>query len=691
MKPKDYLEARYGKKRGWSNHLPLATAGKQHDKNVDRVKAAWEFWLKKDRPIRILALAGSGRHPIEGCAHRESNSKMLMSTGLKAVGGNKDVEIVQLALREYMIEPCNGCYSTSSTWCHFPCLPASERVMTAEGLKSIAELKPGDAIVGGVVTKAWQSSPMAEVFRLTLKDGRSVRLTANHRVKVQYVKRRMKHGWEYETKWIEAGDLRPGDRIPWPDIDPNTPGIWGKDSDLDLFAYELAGLVWGNGSYCGKSGRQVRVYYHERETEFAALVAEASPWDVVDYPHAITDYDGIRYLGWAVETGRLLRDEMGIEKGPARNRRIPERIMSASQAEVCKFLRGWFSTDGSCDATKKRGRVSLSCASVGALRDAQLLLMRLGVRSSVYDNSHLTATIRGKTTPRASMLEIRHWQSINRFDLYIGFIHPRKQEALRSALETFKPKRKGFLSRTENLFSKVELFEADGSEAVYDIEVSPSHEFIAEGVIVHNCTCFPHDGMNQAPDGGPGLYEESIKADVILIATGVNQSMCSSRVKLYSDRLISADGGIFIPKGEFKWKNEEWLQQMLSLAESGEFSYSPRLALRLCGFFVTSKDETNELGKEAGEEPDELKYKGFVARAMKSSMEDYGCLFADPWYAWSTANPHEEMMYDAAAHSKDIDAHRQAEKVVKAAIALAKKVRKNPEDYLPKTDRINRT
>jgi len=325
MKPQDYIDARYGKKRGWTNHISLPMASKQHDRNVAGIRAAWKDWLNKDRPIRILALSGSGRHPTEGCAHRESNSKMLMSAGLKAVEGDKDVEVELVKLREWMIEPCNGCYSTASTWCHFP------------------------------------------------------------------------------------------------------------------------------------------------------------------------------------------------------------------------------------------------------------------------------------------------------------------------------------------------------------------------------CTCFPHDGMNVAAGGGEGLYEKSIRADVILMSTGVNQSMCSSRIKLYMDRMISADGGIFIPEGEFDWKGEEWLQKMLSLAASGEFSYSPRLALRPCGFFITSKDETNELGGQDGDVSGDLKYKKLVAYAMKSSMEDYGCLFADPWFAWSTANPHEEMMFDAAAHSKDTAAHEQAKKVVTAAVELARKARKSPDDYLPKVDRINRT
>ncbi len=66
-------------------------------------------------------------------------------------------------------------------------------------------------------------------------------------------------------------------------------------------------------------------------------------------------------------------------------------------------------------------------------------------------------------------------------------------------------------------------------------------------------------------------------------------------------------------------------------------------------------------------------------------------LFADPWFAWSSANPHEEMLHDKAAHNRDIQAHERAKDVVSASVDLAKSVRAHPEEYAPPVDRVNRT
>ena len=323
MKPEDYLEARYGAKSEWFNHVPLPMAKKQHAKNVGYVERAWKEWKNPNRPLRILAIAGSGRNRVESCAKRESNSKMLMMTGLEPFMGDASVEVDVIELREVVIEPCNGCYSTTSTFCHAP------------------------------------------------------------------------------------------------------------------------------------------------------------------------------------------------------------------------------------------------------------------------------------------------------------------------------------------------------------------------------CTCFPFDGMNEHR-GEPGLYAKTLRADVLLMSTGVNQSMCSTRIKAFMDRLISMDGGVHIPADGYRMKDEEWLQEMMSLAASGEFAYSPRLATRVCGFFITSKDQENELSEES-EVSGDLKYKGTVAYAMKASMEDYGCVFPGTWYAWSSAQPHVEMMYDPAHHSADTKAHKQAREVVRQSVVLAREVRKDPARFAPMLDRMNRT
>src|SRR5207248_2815800 len=89
-----------------------------------------------------------------------------------------------------------------------------------ESIRSIADLEAGDEISTGYVTRAWMSSPRARVYRLKLSDGRQVRLTANHLVKVLRDYRREKADgfWRYvwHEEWVQAGNLRPGDKVPFP-------------------------------------------------------------------------------------------------------------------------------------------------------------------------------------------------------------------------------------------------------------------------------------------------------------------------------------------------------------------------------------------------------------------------------------------------------------------------------------------
>jgi len=195
------------------------------------------------------------------------------------------------------------------------------------------------------------------------------------------------------------------------------------------------------------------------------------------------------------------------------------------------------------------------------------------------------------------------------------------------------------------------------------------------------CSCFPLDPMQE-------LYVKTLRADVVLMATGVNQSMIASRLKLYIDRLISLDGGIHVPEGEYRSKDSEWLRHAQTLEAGQDFSYSPRLAGKVAAYFITSKDQNNDLG---GEEHEHASYGEMLTQALRSSSHDYGMLHADPWFALSAARPHEPMMFDKAAHSVDKPAHERARDVVLAAVALARLARTNPEEYLPPLDRVGRT
>jgi multimeric flavodoxin WrbA len=95
---------------------------KVHAQNVANCKNAVEEYKQTDRPLRILAVHGSARSSGKSAAAEISNSMMFLQECLKIVPEiDPNIEIDQVALRDYNIEPCNGCLSTTSALCNFPC------------------------------------------------------------------------------------------------------------------------------------------------------------------------------------------------------------------------------------------------------------------------------------------------------------------------------------------------------------------------------------------------------------------------------------------------------------------------------------------------------------------------------------------------------------------------------------------
>jgi multimeric flavodoxin WrbA len=73
----------------------------------------------RNKKIRVLGISGSARDEL-GMAQEKSNSEELLGQCLeycKTLGA----EIELLPLRRYDIKPCQACYSTANTHCHFYC------------------------------------------------------------------------------------------------------------------------------------------------------------------------------------------------------------------------------------------------------------------------------------------------------------------------------------------------------------------------------------------------------------------------------------------------------------------------------------------------------------------------------------------------------------------------------------------
>lgn len=352
------------------------------------------------------------------------------------------------------------------------------------------------------------------------------------------------------------------------------------------------------------------MFFDNRKSVLAETIAALSPvkTDVrrqffsakkTGFPRSADEF--MSYVVWDTSIGKILQDKIGLDKKTlVAKRRLPEKVLNGSRREVCAFLRGWFSADGSVDFDKTRVRVSLTSSSVHALREAQILLAKLGIRSAVYDLAHKKIEIGGKEFSRSSTLHIAQSSSVAKFAELINFIDEKREK-----LDKLNAKPQKELYRT---YSRVASFEPDGIEPVYDISVAPAHEFVAELVPVHNCNCYAKNSKME-PDlmWDLDLYARLDLADAWAIIAPVNWYAPTSNLKLMFDRLVCVNGGN--PREDLiEHKNAE-LAMKLEHSEEWEKLSQNHFEGKTCAFFCYGDGGGDELD-EAGR-PKILRHKNY--------------------------------------------------------------------------------
>lgn len=118
----EWVRISYGE---WWQYVDFDEAKAAHAANVEACRAAVaEF--QKQGPIKILVVHASGRSSHLSGAKEASNSQLLLRFGLEAIRlrestWEEGIQIEEVCLRDYKIEPCEACYSSSSALCGFPC------------------------------------------------------------------------------------------------------------------------------------------------------------------------------------------------------------------------------------------------------------------------------------------------------------------------------------------------------------------------------------------------------------------------------------------------------------------------------------------------------------------------------------------------------------------------------------------
>ncbi len=240
-------------------------------------------------------------------------------------------------------------------------------------------------------------------------------------------------------------------------------------------------------------------------------------------------------------------------KEKSHNIKISDFVFKCENKCVANLLRGYFDTDGSVE--KSRRAITISSASKQMIEDLHLLLLRFGcVAIKEKDNS----------------LSISGLSAIN-FEKGIGFGLIEKEEKLRILVEkvagstvcdTIKIRNQlMFVNRLakdkigEDLaYIEVKSIEESFQDIVYDFTVPENHNFVAEGIMVHN-TAFTDNLLAAAGqmaakyagdlEQGMATWQHADEQERLLTVDAANVSMVHEfRGKEYLINLIDTPGHV---------------------------------------------------------------------------------------------------------------------------------------------------
>jgi ribonucleoside-diphosphate reductase alpha chain len=357
-----------------------------------------------------------------------------------------------------------------------PCVTGDTLVATDEGLRRIDEMvgeTPSVVGLDGNLHPTTRVIPtgVKPVYRLRTKSGYEVKLTADHRV------------WT-----VNRGDV-PASELTKDDVIRLLPTALG-DEQLDADVAEYAGLMVGDG--CISDG--IAQLTMSKDVEFA--VAEKAAGVVNRFErHRGTVHTTQRDTAICVATAATsvceMLDRYVVLREGSSKKRLTETALRLNRASTAALLRGLYTADGTvADYSEKSQYVSLDSTSEELLQQVQVLLLGFGIKSKMYRNRRLTDTAMlpdGQGGMKEYRVQQMHSLRISRssrvtFEEEIGFMAESPKAA---ALTRLNKRVRAYNDRMVDPVLSLELL---GEEPVYDLTEPVTDHFVANGIVVHNCS-----------------------------------------------------------------------------------------------------------------------------------------------------------------------------------------------------------
>lgn len=374
-----------------------------------------------------------------------------------------------------------------------PCVTADTWVHTAEGPRQVSELvgRPFTARVDGTHYASGEEGFFVTgdkpVFELSTREGYTVKLTGDHKVRKVASKSR----WSETLDWVSAEQLEPGDQIVL--HNHRTMPDWSGEGNREE-GY-LMGLLVGDGTL--KSDKAVLSVWPGHQA--VGDSPQAHPVMAEALRCARTLPHRADFRGWMEVPGRgeyrlatgaikQLAEDLGMTPG---NKMITPALETRSSEFYRGFLRGFFDADGSVQGSQQKGvSVRLAQSDLSRLKAVQRMLLRLGIAARLYQNrrpAQRRVLPDGRGGQQAYATIAQHELVISGDNLPIfmervGFSDIDKMTRLKNALGSYKRT----LNR-ERFMVTVEGLAPVGTETVYDVQVPGINAFDANGLYVHNC------------------------------------------------------------------------------------------------------------------------------------------------------------------------------------------------------------
>lgn len=442
----------------------------------------------------------------------------------------------------------------------YECLAGDSLVWTANrGQVPIKEIEFGDRVfaydedaerfvVVPVKASAQTDTRMTYAVKTTR---RSIRATDNHPMLVLRDERKEgRQRARYARRWVTVGEIKPGDFIAVPRAVPEfgvaaeLPSVAGLSapttSSVDLMW--LLGLYIGDGNL-HLSTKTYRVQFAipatdiELRAELARVVKdlfglrciEADEYRVVVNSKALTE--------WIVELGFA---------GLSLTKRVPDWVYGLPRDQRLAFLGGWVDADGYVGPASS-GSILLTCANESLTGQARELAELSGLRAG---------------GPWSFTQPYRHAPERIQVAWRLGISGDFERLGCRNPKRTDRFGRRRYMHSSNSShgttirvhcnewlgFERVKSIEPYTVEPVYDIEVDGPHNFVAEGLVVHNSEVVYHQ-----------IREDLEKQGVIFLDTDTGLREHPEIFKEYFGTVIPAGDNKFSALNTAVWSGGSFI------------------------------------------------------------------------------------------------------------------------------------